>query len=108
MASLASIFVQEWEVKKKGNRGVSYHAGQSGGERSRLFLILIFFSWLLFFESVVVGRGKPTKHILWSKVYKTVFHCVEVHSPRGRLGLLDTSRGVLRACVSLYGCANRN
>lgn len=83
MASLASIFVQEWEVKKKGNRGLSYHVGQSGGGRSRLFKN--FFFWLLFFESVVVGRGKPTKHILWSKVYKTVFHSVEVHSPRGRL-----------------------
>lgn len=38
MGSLASIFVQEWEVKEKRNRRLSYYAGQSGGERSKLFL----------------------------------------------------------------------
>ena len=73
-------------------------------ERRGAGFLLLFF-WLLVFKPVVIGSGEPTKHILWAKLY-TMFYSVEVPAPKE--GLLDTSRGVLRACVSLYGCANRN
>lgn len=60
------------------------------------------FSLFLLLKSEVIGMGKHTKQSFMIRRF-TMWKSIALKE-----GLLRTSRGVLRACVSLDGCANRN